>query len=283
VSSAREATGGCAPRPADAFRFGRNWKRYVERYLDPERVAIAAASLRDLVGEPLTGKSFLDIGSGSGLFSLVAFREGAAHVTSLDVDPESIAATAQLRRSAGDPGNWDVVEGSILDPAVVEQLGQADVVYAWGVLHHTGDMHTALRRAASLVEPGGLFVLAIYNRAEDGVFDSAGWLRIKRAYNHVGRWRQRLMEMGCAAYYNARLLAGGTNPVRYAREYKQRRGMALGTDLVDWLGGYPYEYATAEEVVQVCEAHCGMRVVRVIPERGGGLGNNQFVFRRVDR
>src|SRR5687767_10437316 len=131
--------------PPDAFAFGRNWQRYVESYLDPERKAIAAASLADLVGENLDGKVFVDIGAGSGLFSLCAHEAGAARVISLDVDPDSVAATAGLRRSAGEPETWEVREGSILDPKVVNELPQGDVVYSWGVLHHTGDMYAAIR------------------------------------------------------------------------------------------------------------------------------------------
>src|SRR5258707_8376486 len=102
------SNGPSAPRPTGAFEFGRNWQRYIENYLDPERAQIAARSLDDLIGEDLTGKVFLDIGAGSGLFSLCAHLAGAAKVISVDVDPESVEACRTLRRSIGDPENWEV-------------------------------------------------------------------------------------------------------------------------------------------------------------------------------
>jgi SAM-dependent methyltransferase len=266
-------------RPPDAFAFGRNWQRYVENYLDPERIAIAAKSLDDLVGADLTGKVFLDIGAGSGLFSLCAHRAGAAWVVSLDVDPDSVDSCRELRRRSGDPENWDVLEASILDPNLPAAVPQGDVVYSWGVLHHTGDMYAALRMATGLVKPGGLFAIAIYNRATGRWLDSERWQRIKRRYNHSPRAAQRLMEWTFFTYWCARQLYARQNPVRVAREYKRSRGMALMTDLVDWLGGYPYEFATADKIVAFCRDECGLEVVKVMPIDPRGTGNNQFVFR----
>jgi SAM-dependent methyltransferase len=264
--------------PADAFAFGRNWQRYVDRYLDFERVAIAAQSLQDLVGDDLAGRTFVDVGCGSGLFSLAAHRAGAT-VLSLDVDPDSVSACRELRGRAGDPETWTVVEGSILDAELVGSLPWGDIVYAWGVLHHTGDMYAAIRETARLVRPGGLFVIAIYNRATGLFLDSDRWLRIKRRYNHSSRAVQCLMEVTFFGYWTAAQFAARKNPLRVAREYKQNRGMAVKTDLLDWLGGYPYEYATADEVVDFCE-RLGLQTVEVRANPPKGAANNQFVFRR---
>jgi SAM-dependent methyltransferase len=268
--------------PADAFAFGRNWQRYVEAYLDPERVEIATRSLNELVEEDLKGRTFIDVGAGSGLFSLCAHRAGARRVVSLDVDPDSVAACRELRRRSGDPATWTVVEGSILDADLVGSLPSGDLVYSWGVLHHTGDMYTAIRQAARLVRPGGLFVIAIYNRATGRFLDSERWLRIKRRYNHSRRPTQVLMEASFTGYWALRQLAARQNPLRTAREYKKNRGMALKTDLVDWLGGYPYEYATSDEIVRFCSDELGFDVVKVLSNPPAGTGNNQFVFRRAE-
>jgi 2-polyprenyl-6-hydroxyphenyl methylase/3-demethylubiquinone-9 3-methyltransferase len=253
-----------ATRPPDAFEFGRNWQRYITTYLDRERLQIAADSLYDLVGD-LVGKTFLDIGAGSGLFSLCVY----------------VAATSELWRRAGAPPNWIIEEASILDANFVAETEQADVVYSWGVLHHTGDMWTAIQHAARLVSPGGLFCIAIYNRVTGRLLDSERWWKIKRAYNHAPRVVQRAMEGLYFCHWLAHHIRARRNPLRAAREYKRSRGMALMTDLVDWLGGYPYEYATVHEVVSFCERECGMRAVKIIPTSSRGTGNNQFVFRRV--
>ena len=265
--------------PPDAFRFGRNWQHYVANYLDPERERIAAESLEQLVGE-LRGRTFLDIGCGSGLFSLCAHRAGAGTVISIDVDGEAVAATRALHARAGSPANWAVLQRSILDPELLEELPRADVVYSWGVLHHTGDMYTAIRNASALVKPGGCFAIAIYNRVTGRWLSSRRWWQIKRAYNHSSRRRQTLMEWVFASYWLLGRLRNRQNPIRIAHEYRQARGMALWTDLVDWLGGYPYEFATVSEIDRFCSETCGLVCATVLPEPNSGNGNNQFVFRR---
>jgi SAM-dependent methyltransferase len=266
--------------PPDAFHFGRNWQRYVSGYLDPDRERIAAESLSDLVGD-LQGKRFMDIGCGSGLFSLCAHRAGASEVVSLDVDGDAVASTRLLHSRAGSPDNWHVLHRSILDSRLPAELAPADVVYSWGVLHHTGDMYAAIANAAELVKPGGQFAIAIYNRVTGRWLDSQRWLRIKRAYNHAPRIGQIAMELAYGLYWLLGRLRGRQNPFRVAREYRQSRGMALRTDLIDWLGGYPYEFATARQIIDFCERSCGLHSTKVIPEQGGGSGNNQFVFERV--
>jgi SAM-dependent methyltransferase len=268
-------------RATDAFAFGRNWQRYVERYLDPERVQIASESLADLVGSDLEGKVFLDVGAGSGLFSLCACLAGAARVVSIDVDPDSVESCLKLRSSVGDPETWEVLEGSILDSAFISKLPRGDVVYAWGVLHHTGDMYAALRNVARLVEPHGLLCIAIYNRGKQRFLNSERWWKIKRAYNHSPRFAQRAMEIAYLAYWVAGRLYRRKNPLRAAAEHKRKRGMAVMTDAVDWLGGFPYEYATVDEIVSFCRAECGLRELKVIPTSPHGMGNNEFVFVRA--
>jgi SAM-dependent methyltransferase len=265
--------------PPDAFKFGRNWQRYVRGYLDPERERIAAQSLRDLVGE-VGGKTFLDIGCGSGLFSLCAYRAGATDVISIDVDPDAVDATGMLHARAGSPSNWRILHRSILDPELLAELEPCDVVYSWGVLHHTGDMYAAIRNAAALVPPRGRFAIAIYNRATNHWLNSERWARIKRAYNHAPRPLQIGMEGAYGLYWLLGRLRARENPIHVAREYRHSRGMALWTDLVDWLGGYPYEFATAAEISSFCERECGLRLIQVIPVPANGTGNNQFVFER---
>ncbi len=152
----------------ERFEFGKNWLDFLQS-LTPERIAQAEDSLRQLLGladQPgadLAGMSLLDIGSGSGLFSLAARRLGA-RVCSFDYDPRSVAGTQYLRDQFR-PGDedWTIAEGSVLDADYVRSLGKFDLVYSWGVLHHTGDMWRALTNAALPVGPGGRLVVAIYN------------------------------------------------------------------------------------------------------------------------
>ena len=143
------------------FRFGENWSHFL-RVLDDNRVLNAERSLIEMLGlESLDGKSFIDVGSGSGLFSLAARRLGAT-VTSFDYDPHSVACTTELkRRYHPNDRRWHVERGSVLDRQFLAGLGTFDIVYSWGVLHHSGAMWQALANVVETVGARGHLFIAI--------------------------------------------------------------------------------------------------------------------------
>lgn len=278
------AAGTAAPdaRPARdevPFSFGKNWRYYVENFLTPEREAKAQASIRRfLERDDLRGMSFLDVGCGSGIFSLAAHRLGAARITSFDLDPFSVKCCEAMREKAGNPAEWRIEHGSVLDRDFLSRLEPADLVYAWGSLHHTGSMWEALRNSGALVCPGGLFFLAIYNRV-DGRLSSEYWLRLKRFYNRAPAPVKRLLEI--RHYVRHGILPQIIrlrNPAAFLREYESRRGMSYWVDIRDWLGGYPYEYASADEVFRFCSRELNMELVNL--KTTNGAGTNEFLFRK---
>jgi 2-polyprenyl-6-hydroxyphenyl methylase/3-demethylubiquinone-9 3-methyltransferase len=276
VSHSAEVTQGLR------FEFGKNWRRFL-KVLDERRITLATEALAQALGRrDLHGLTFLDAGSGSGLSSLAAWRLGA-RVLSFDYDPQSVACTQELRRRhAGAAGRWHVEEGSVLDTAYLSKLGKFDVVYSWGVLHHTGSMWQAVDNVAKLVAPGGLFFISIYN---DQGPTSRRWLMVKRLYNRLPPVLRTVYGVTVMALRDVRFLVGDVlklQPMNYVRRWTEyaessQRGMSRLHDWLDWVGGYPFEVAKPEDVFRFC-AERGFELVE-LRTCGGGLGCNEFVFR----
>ena len=275
-----ETAGTFSRQVADGgrFEFGKNWSRFL-RLLNEDRIQTAQQSLRTMLQRDLTGRSFLDLGSGSGLFSLAAMRLGAARVHSIDYDPQSVACTDWLRqRFFADDPRWTVARGSVLDAEALTQLASWDVVYSWGVLHHTGEMWTAIDNAASRVAAGGQLYIAIYN--DQGAI-SRGWTRVKQMYNTSQAHKAAV----CAVFFPYFIAGSLAVDVLHRRSPLRRystsagvRGMSAVIDWHDWLGGYPFEVASPEAVLDFVRAR-GLELHQ-LRTCGGRMGCNEFVFER---
>lgn len=265
------------------FAFGKNWQEFLAAFSE-DRVDQAMKSLRVMLAvNSLEGQRFLDLGSGSGLFSLAAHRLGA-EVVSLDFDADSVACTEQLRQRFGDPArSWVVMQGSVLDDALMQSLGQADVVYSWGVLHHTGDMQRAIQLSAERAKRGGLLFIAIYN---DQGGASRRWLAIKQTYNRLPILLRPLWVVLVAGCYETRFalarLAKLQNPLPFRdwRAKRKDRGMSAWHDWVDWIGGLPFEVARPEQIIVPLRQR-GF-VLENLKTVGNGWGCNEFVFSKTD-
>jgi 2-polyprenyl-3-methyl-5-hydroxy-6-metoxy-1,4-benzoquinol methylase len=147
----------------ERFGFGKNWSNFLTS-LDETRIVEAESSLKEkLQVDHLDGLRFVDVGSGSGLFSLAAQRLGAV-VRSFDFDVDSVLCTKALKgKYFPHDENWIIEQASALDQPYLNSIGAYDVVYFWGVLHHTGEMWQAISNAIDLVAPKGLIFIAIYN------------------------------------------------------------------------------------------------------------------------
>lgn len=260
------------------YQFGKNWAQF-SRLVTPAHIASAERELDRLVGAArLTGASMLDIGSGSGLHSLAALNLGASSVDAVDFDPDSVQTTSAVLTQHAARGRWTARPANILTDFRDAQQ-RYDIVYSWGVLHHTGAMWEAIAQAAKLVRPGGWFAIALYNKTP-----LCGLWRIeKRIFTRLPAFVQSLL---------ARLTVGAwmlgkalrlRNPFAWYRNYRQLRGMSVYHDVHDWLGGYPYESVDHETIVRWMKDR-GFKLVYSYNTNaslgllGGGCG--EYLFQR---
>ena len=251
------------------FSFGKNWRSYVDTVSEAS-IQRAKSDIEEWLGsERVKGKTVLDVGCGSGIHSLCYYLMDAKEVFSFDVDQYSVETTQVLWEKVGKPSNWRVMQGSILDQDLAATIGKHEIVYSWGVLHHTGAMWKAIENAACLVKRGGLFWIAIYVKGPK----YPEHLALKKSYNRASKLGKKLMVWNKIAMIMRDRWKAGLNPFAWNEQYG--RGMNVYHDLLDWLGGLPYEVASKEEIVDFCtERGFVLEKITELPEGG----NNVYLF-----
>lgn len=263
----------------ERFAFGKNWANFLTN-LNEERIAEAVKSFTEKTGlSDMTGLTFLDAGSGSGLFSLAAYKLGAK-VVSFDYDTDSVACTKYLKEKyCTDDAMWQVQQGSVLDQDFLKQFAKVDVLYSWGVLHHTGHMYEAFKNVSGMVKKDGTLFISINN---DQGSTSAIWKKIKKTYSTTNIVTRTVLLFMCSIRlwgpkFVKDFLHSG-NPLKSWCAYKENRGMSAWHDVVDWVGGYPFEVAKPEEVFNFFKEKDFQ--LEYLKTCAGGLGCNEFIFKK---
>lgn len=262
----------------DRFRFGENWQSY-SQLIDEQRIAEAQRRLAEAVGSTdLSGKRLLDIGCGSGLHSLAALRLGVRNLLAVDLDPQSVDATRRTVALYNEKAEITVREQSVFD-LDAQREGTFDIVYSWGVLHHTGDMNRAIVSASRMVAPGGKLVVALYGRTPYcGI-----WTKIKRWYVNASPERKEWAERMYIRLFGAYLMLRGKRLSKHMENYSAKRGMDFRHDVKDWIGGYPYESIRPSELDALVLPHGFVPEWRNVRRRSGlfGSGNDEYRYRKV--
>ncbi len=259
--------------------FEANFKRYMAYYLDEEKLYQAMKNLTEFFRlDSFQGKTFLDIGSGSGLFSIAAQKLNADKVTSVDLFTNLIKKCKEQYKF---DTQWEIIEGSILDKNIISQIQKHDLVYCWGVVHHTGKMWEAIENVSNLVKPKGRVYMGIYNESDnigfypDGRFGtSKQWRLIKKIYVNLPSFIQTLFEYYAILSISLIYLLTLNNPIKKLRSI-ETRGMNWRTSLKDWLIGYPYEFSPPENVVEFFVKK-GFKLIKI--RTNNGLLTNHYCF-----
>lgn len=252
------------------FGFGKNWLNFAKK-VDEKKVQMSEDTLKFFFeSQDFNNKKFIDVGCGSGLFSLAAYNLGA-EIFSFDYDTNSVLCTNKFRNKfLKNDTKWVVEQGSILDTQYVESLGKHDFVYSWGVLHHTGSMYDAFKNVIKLVDHDGKLFIAIYN---DQGIKSKIWKIIKKMY-----CKNIIFRFFITIIYSFLVLI--PQYIKYTISHKTLvRGMSLYHDMHDWLGGFPFEVATPKEIEEFFKE----KDFKLIKSNlvGKKLGCNEFVFQKV--
>jgi 2-polyprenyl-3-methyl-5-hydroxy-6-metoxy-1,4-benzoquinol methylase len=261
------------------FGFGRNWKKY-SKLITKERLNKAELHLKDRFQTESFEGNFLDIGCGSGVFSVAALNLGA-HVRGFDFDVHSVETSRRvLTEFSGTHQNWEIRQGDILSGNHIDEIAKSDYVYSWGVLHHTGNMSLAIENIAKNCKKDTKWVVAIYN---DLGKESVNWTKLKKLYVNYRILRPILLMYSYYRFWakqQLRLAFQLENPFKTWREYTiDSRGMSAWYDLIDWAGGYPFEVATPDWMIQKV-VPLGWKIEKIW--RNESVGNNEFLFIKIE-
>ena len=260
------------------YEFGKNWQSFNKSSFTEERLKIAKESILSFIHlDTLNGKTFLDIGSGSGLQSLAAYKAGAKQVFSFDYDIKSVDATQYLWIQAGRPKNWKVCQASVLDKEFMNSIGKFDIVYSWGVLHHTGDLWSALENSQIPLKSDGVLYVSLYAKEAYQDPPPEYWLKIKQKYNKAGSLKKKQIELRYL-YENLMKSKIGNiyQVIKMIVSYKKNRGMAFWTDVKDWLGGWPMQFCSANEVYSFSLNNLNLCLIKLKM----GNGCTEYLFKK---
>jgi len=254
------------------FEFGKNWQSFSKIALDKQKINQARNDFQELFsGIDLKDKSFIDIGFGQGL-TLIFAREAGSNALGIDIDRDNIYALREILKHFPGQNEPKTRIVSILDKKFIDSQNSQNcyhIVHSWGVLHHTGSMYEAITNASNLVSEGGYFVISIYNKH----WSSPVWRMIKWFYNKSPvPMRKLLIGIFYVVIYIAKLIVTGKNPKI------EHRGMEFLHNVIDWIGGYPYEYASTKNITKFVNL-LGFETLKINPARVP-TGCNEFVFRK---
>jgi len=270
------------------FSFGINWTDFARNKVDENIVTThvndTLSHLLRLPGflsaKPLEGKRVLDIGCGSGLSSLSFYKNGCRDITSFDINEDSVRATNIIKEKFCDDESglrWSIDEGNILDEGLVSRLRSQekyDLIYSWGVLHHTGDMKKAIDNTLSLCKSGSVLWMALYIKMdqEDGEEMYQNDLKLKIKFNEASEETKKEMIIERLK----RVFNG--SPAAWTQPY-DNRGMTPINDVTDWLGGYPYEVARAKDTKRLLEANDFTKIEVLNEDRSSGT-NVIYIYQK---
>jgi len=256
------------------FSFGKNWQNF-NKNITNKNINNSIKYFKNFTKfVNLKNKTFIDVGCGSGINSLLAIKLNAKKVLSIDIDENSVSACKLLRKKYKISNkNWIIKQVSILDTSKIKKLGKFDFIYSWGVLHHTGDMNKAFDNLFLLAKKKSYIYVSIYNK----YLTSNTWKIIKYFYASSNNFIKKIMEKIYITIYYIGLNLNKYSIKEYKKSFVLKRGMSFRHDIIDWLGGYPYEYLSFEDLSAIFFKK-GYSILSF--KKSNGVGCNEIFVKR---
>jgi 2-polyprenyl-6-hydroxyphenyl methylase/3-demethylubiquinone-9 3-methyltransferase len=222
--------------------------------------------LNDLWPEGVKGKNVLDGGSGSGMVS-VGFALLGANVTGVDITPQCVENGKRNAERFGVQCRFFCKDLTDLD------LGNErfDIVYSWGVIHHSEDARKSFSNLAKHLKPGGEMVLAVYLKT----YLSGFWNFSRVFYQKAPKWFQSIFRESGSCFLNG---------VDFIKKliFGKSRYMLRGTNnkelINDWFGVPHRTFHSYDEVFQWFREN-GLNYKLVNPATGRFKSTSNFVVR----
>lgn len=214
--------------------------------------------------EEIKGKTVLDAGCGTGVFSIIFARNGAAKVTGIDISPGSLGTARSLKEKFG-LTNVEFREQDMLHlPCAAASF---DIVWAWGTVHHTTDPLGAIAEFIRVLKPGGSLFLAIYKRT------NVTWMHeiIRKTMIRTPRWSWNVLAKAGAFVLTPVVLL-------FKRRQKSRKGEKLSELILDWYF-VPIRHYYRPEEIQVFLERKNFKIEKYLAHSGRFNSSSNFIYK----
>jgi ubiquinone/menaquinone biosynthesis C-methylase UbiE len=214
--------------------------------------------------QEVRGKSVLDAGCGTGIFSIIFARNGAGRVIGIDISPGSLETARTLKtRFAVDNAEFRLQDMLGLPFAD----GSFDIVWAWGTVHHTTDPFRAISELIRVLRPGGSLFLAVYKRT-----------KVTFIHEVIRKTLIRTPRRTWTAL--SKIMAFFLSPVVFffKKREKSRKGEKLEELILDWYFVPIRHYYAPEEIREFLNEK-GLDVEKFLPASGRFDSSSNFIFK----
>ncbi|MGB8953166.1 MAG: methyltransferase domain-containing protein [Candidatus Aminicenantales bacterium] len=235
------------------------WTEYIPEYAASEKHWGLFYS-----AEEVKGRTVLDAGCGTGIFSIIFARNGAEKVVGIDISPGSLQTAQSLKEKFG-LRNAEFRKQDMLKLPFGEET--FDIVWAWGTVHHTTDPFGAIEELTKVLRTGGSLLLAVYRRTKLTFIHEA----IRKTLVRTPRKTWTAL---------SKILAFFLGPVVFffKKREKSRKGEKLEELILDWYFVPIRHYYTSEEIESFLKSR-GLAVEKFLPASGRFNSTSNFIFK----